>query len=52
MIATSKEIEELENSAVRDFAEKLKAKAFQGYQIGMYIVSTETIDKLLKEYLK
>lgn len=34
------------------FAEKLKEKAFQGYQVGMYIVDTKTIDEMAKEFLK
>lgn len=38
--------------AVLRFAEKLKAKAFQGYQVGMYIVDTKTIDETAKEFLK
>lgn len=37
-------------NAVIKFAEKLKAKAFQGYQVGMYIVDTGIIDELLIEY--
>lgn len=32
-----------------DILEKLKSKAFQGYQVGMYIVSTQEIDELIKE---
>lgn len=38
--------------AVLRFAEKLKEKAFQGYQVGMYIVDTKTIDETAKEFLK
>lgn len=38
-------------NAVKKFAEKLKKKAFQGYDPGMYIVNTQMIDKLLKEYI-
>lgn len=29
--------------------EKLKSKAFQGYQVGMYIVNTQQIDELIEE---
>lgn len=58
MIATSKEIEELENSAVRDFAEKLKKKCRNFYpSIDYYCCSEKAvklsdIDELLKEYMK
>lgn len=48
----SKFIEDRERKAVQDFAENLKKRAFQGYDIGMYIVNTEMIDELLKEYTK
>lgn len=45
-------IDERKKQAVKEFAEKLKAKAFQGYQVGMYIVDTKTIDETAKEFLK
>lgn len=45
-------IDEHKKQAVKEFAEKLKAKAFQGYQVGMYIVDTETIDATAKEYFE
>ena len=32
-----------------DVLNKLKRRAWQGYQIGMYIVSTQEIDELIKE---
>lgn len=54
MIATDKEIEELQNQAVKEFAEKLKEVIherdyIQGYaEIGLI----EEIDELLKEYEK
>ena len=32
-----------------DILAKLKLKAFQGYQVGMYIVNTQQIDELIKE---
>lgn len=43
-------IDEKRKQAVKEFAERLKAKAWQGYQVGMYIVNTQQIDELLKEY--
>lgn len=45
-------IDEHRKQAVKEFAEKLKAKAFQGYQVGMYIVDTETIDATAKKYFE
>lgn len=45
-------IREEKKEAVKEFAEKLKAKAWQGYDVGMYIVNTQDIDELLKEYEK
>lgn len=51
MICTDKELREIEKRAVEAFAEELKKRAFQGYQVGMYIVTTEMIDELLKEFL-
>lgn len=44
-------IDEHRKQAVKEFAEKLKAKAFQCYQVG-YIVDTETIDATAKEYFE
>lgn len=38
------------DDGVQDFAKELKNRAFQGYQVGMFIVSTEMIDELLKEF--
>lgn len=32
-----------------DILAKLKSRAWQGYQVGMYIVSTQDIDKLINE---
>ena len=32
-----------------DILEKLKSRAWQGYQVGMHIVSTQDIDKLINE---
>lgn len=32
-----------------DVLNKLRRRAWQGYQIGMYIVSTQEIDELIKE---
>ena len=32
-----------------DVLNKLRRKSWQGYQIGMYIVSTQEIDELIKE---
>lgn len=37
--------------AAEEFAEQLKNRAFQCQQVGMYIVTTEMIDELLKEFL-
>lgn len=45
-------IDEHRKQAVKEFAEKLKAKAFQGYQVGMYIVDIETIDATAKKYFE
>lgn len=45
-------IDEHRKQAVKEFAEKLKAKAFQCYQVGMYIVDTETIDATAKKYFE
>lgn len=45
-------IDEHRKQAVKEFAEKLKAKAFQCYQVEMYIVDTETIDATAKEYFE
>ena len=45
-------LREEKKEAVKEFAEKLKAKAWQGYDVGMYIVNTQDIDELLKEYEK
>lgn len=50
MICTNKELREIENQAVETFADELKNRAFQGYDVGVYIVTTEMIDELLKEY--
>lgn len=36
--------------AVKEFAEKLKEKCFNGYQVGMKILEETEIDNLLKEY--
>lgn len=35
-----------------DVLNKLRRRAWQGYQIGMYIVSTQEIDELIKEIEK
>lgn len=58
MIATNKEIEDIENKAVRNFAEMLKKKCRNFYpSIDHYCCSEKAvklsdIDELLKEYLK
>ena len=44
--------EKEKKQAVKEFAEKLKEIAFQGYDPGMYIVNTQMIDELLKEYIQ
>ena len=58
MIVTDREIKELQDQAVKEFAEKLKKKARgltlegdkgPGFYIGN-IVLTNDIDKLLEEY--
>lgn len=46
MICTSQELCEVQNEAIKAFAEELKNRAFQGYQVGTYIVTTEMIDEL------
>lgn len=35
-----------------DVLNKLRRRSWQGYQIGMYIVSTQEIDELIKEVEK
>lgn len=55
MIATDKEIEELQSQAVKEFAEELKEKALSHCKtINCYELTfiEETIDELLKEFLK
>ena len=47
-----KEIEQLKaevKQAQIDVLNKLRRSSWQGYQIGMYIVSTQEIDELIKE---
>lgn len=45
-----KYIEIVKKEAVKEFAEKLKEKCFNGYQVGMKILEETEIDNLLKEY--
>lgn len=60
MIAINKEIEELQKQAVKEFAEKLKAKAHSvvGFNVRKrvyvkeYTINEIDIDELLKEYEK
>ena len=50
-----KEIERLKEEVKQaqiDVLNKLRRRAWQGYQIGMYIVSTQEIDELIKEVQK
>lgn len=42
-------IAQVKKQAQIDVLNKLKRRAWQGYQIGMYIVSTQEIDELIKE---
>lgn len=44
-----------ENSALQtkiNVLTELKTRAFQGYQVGMYIVNTEQIDQMIEELKK
>lgn len=53
MIATNKEIEELQKQAVKEFAEKLKENSIEinSRDFGfMDFVGVDAIDELLKEY--
>lgn len=43
------ELEEKNKQVQIDVLNKLRRRAWQGYQIGMYIVSTQEIDELIKE---
>ena len=43
------ELTEKVKQAQIDVLNKLRRKSWQGYQIGMYIVSTQEIDELIKE---
>lgn len=52
MIANNKEIEELQNEAVRDFAQKLKEKCTYSFIFGQKFITEKIIDKLLEEYTK
>ena len=55
IIEQDKEIERLKEEVKQaqiDVLNKLRRRAWQGYQIGMYIVSTQEIDELIKEVQK
>lgn len=52
MIANDKEIEELQNEAVRDFVQKLKEKCAYSFLFGQKFITERVIDKLLEEYTK
>lgn len=43
------ELEDKVKQAKIDVLKKLRRRAWQGYQIGMYIVSTQEIDELIEE---
>ena len=43
------ELTEQVKQAQIDILNKLKSKAWQGYQVGMYVVSTQEIDELIAE---
>lgn len=52
IIEQEREIERLKaevKQAQIDVLNKLRRRSWQGYQIGMYIVSTQEIDELIKE---
>ena len=50
VISHSKDmLDETVKQAQIDVLNKLRKRAWQGYQIGMYIVSTQEIDELIKE---
>ena len=50
VISHSKDMmDEAVKQAQIDVLNKLRRRAWQGYQIGMYIVSTQEIDELIKE---
>ena len=48
-LASDKEIMAQRKQAKIDVLNKLRRQAWQGYQIGVYIVSTQEIDELIKE---
>ena len=48
-MASDKEIKAQIKQAQIDVLNKLRRRSWQGYQIGMYIVSTQEIDELIKE---
>ena len=48
-LASDKEIRAQVKQAKIDVLNKLRRRSWQGYQIGMYIVSTQEIDELIKE---
>lgn len=50
--AAQRQFIEQEKQAKIDVLNKLRRRAWQGYQIGMYIVSTETIDEMIEELKK
>lgn len=52
MIATDKEIEELQNEAVRNFVQKLKEECAYSFIFGQKFITEKVIDKLLEEYEK
>ena len=52
IIEQEREIERLKaevKQAKIDVLNKLRRRSWQGYQIGMYIVSTQEIDEIIKE---
>lgn len=48
-LASDKEIRAQVKQAKIDVLNELKSKAWQGYQVGMYVVSTQEIDELIAE---
>ena len=51
-VIANKEIEELQNQAVRDFVQKLKEKCAYSFLFGQKFITEKVIDKLLEEYEK
>lgn len=48
-MASDKEIAAQVKQAKIDVLKELKSKAWQGYQVGMYIVDTQQIEELIEE---